>query len=152
IFTVKIANTNDSFTNINVNGLGLKPVYAQGGHPKWPLLPGDLQVGDVILFVYDGSTFWITPDLMITENITFNILNVDDFNTLFQALGRKRISTSGSVRILLGPGNWGYYVTAPDASIPYFQTYHIDAERITVEGSMKPGQTPPYWADFTRTD
>src|SRR5262245_10917925 len=35
IFMVKIANTNTAFSKINVNGLGLKPISAQGGHPNW---------------------------------------------------------------------------------------------------------------------
>src|SRR5580765_8076517 len=107
IFMVKIANTNTSFANINVNSLGLRPIYAQGGHPNWPLLAGDIQVGDVLVFVYDGSSFWIYPNNAITQNVTINVTTTAQVNQLFAALSRKRIATSGSVNIKLGTGTYG---------------------------------------------
>jgi hypothetical protein len=150
IFMVKITNTNNTFTNINVNGLGLRPVYAQGGHPNWPLLPGDLQAGDVLVFVYDGSVFWIYANTTINQNITFNISTVAQFDQIFVALGRKRISTSGSVRLLLAIGVYG---PTPGSlqERTILCTYHADADRITIEGTMNAGQTPPRTANFQRT-
>jgi hypothetical protein len=147
IFMVKIKNTNNSFSNINVNGLGLKPIYAQGGHPNWPLLPGDMQVGDVLVFVYDGSAFWIYANTTITQNISFNVSTVDQINQLFAALGRKRISTSGSVNIILAAAVF----SAPTGTGATITTYHPDADRIALIGTLKPGKSPPVTGNFQRT-
>jgi hypothetical protein len=147
IFMVKIANTNNSFSNINVNGLGNKPIYAQGGHPNWPLLPGDLQVGDVLVFIYDGSSFWIYPNSAITENVTFNVSSPLQYAQLFSALSRKRISTTGTVTITLAAG---IYSSATANSV-IMASYHADATRITVVGTMQTGQSPPNPVDFQKT-
>jgi hypothetical protein len=147
IFMVKIHNTNTSFSNINVNNLGLKPIYAQGGHPNWPLLPGDMQVGDVLVFVYDGSAFWIYANTTITQSVAFSVSTVDQFNQLFAALGRKRIATSGAVNINLAAA-----VFTPTAgSNATLTTYHPDADRIAIIGTMKPSQSPPRTSDFQRS-
>ena len=145
IFMVKIANTNNTFSNINVNGLGLKPIYAQGSHPNWPLLPGDMQAGDVLVFTYDGSAFWVYANTTVNENVTFNVSNLTQFNQIFTALGRKRISASGSIRILMAAGN---YVLSAGTTIT---TYHADADRMTIEGTMQAGQTAPITGNFQRT-
>lgn len=147
IFMVKIANTNTSFSNINVNSLGLRPIYAQGGHPNWPLLAGDVQVGDTIVFIYDGSAFWIYPNNAITQNITLDVTPGPQINQLFAALGRKRISTSGYLTIKLGTGVYGPSTTGGAAIL----TYHPDADRITIEGNMKAGQSPPTIGYFNRS-
>lgn len=149
IFMVKISNTNTSFSNINVNGLGLKPIYAQGGHPNWPLLPGDLQVGDVLVFVYDGSAFWIYANTTINQNVTFNVSSVTQIDQLFVALGRKRISTSGTVRLLLAAGIYGPAFGLLGQAV--ITTYHADADRITLEGTMLAGQVPPSTGHFQRS-
>lgn len=132
IFMVKIANTNNTFANINVNGLGLKAINAQGGHPNWPLLPGDIMVGDVVVFMYDGTRFWIFPNAAINQNITFNVSTIAQINDLFVALGRKRISASGSITIQMAAGTYNQR----------FTTYHADADRITIQGTMAAGGVP----------
>jgi hypothetical protein len=55
-FLVKIANTNTGPTTINVNANTNIPVKANG---HGALGPGDVVVGDVHLFVYDGTVLWI---------------------------------------------------------------------------------------------
>jgi hypothetical protein len=147
IFLVKIANTNTTFANINVNGLGLRPIYAQGGHPNWPLLAGDVQVGDVLVFVYDGSAFWIYPNNAITQNITMNVSAGAQLNQLFAALARKRIATSGSLIIKLAAGVYGPGTGGAAAIL----TYHPDSSRITLEGTMQAGQSPPTTGYFNRS-
>jgi hypothetical protein len=149
IVMVKISNTNNSFANININGLGNKPIYAQGGHPNWPLLPGDIMVGDTIVFIYDGSAFWIYPNAVINQSIAFTISSVAQFDQLFVALGRKRISTSGFVTIKLAPGVYGPGLGALGGAV--LVTYHPDSDRITIEGSMQAGQSPPTVGNFQRT-
>jgi hypothetical protein len=125
IFMVKIANTNTTFANINVNSLGLRPIYAQGGSPNYPLLPGDIQAGDVLVFTYDGTQFWVYANTNIAENVGFTVSNNTQISELFVALGRKRIMTSGYVTITLATG-----VYSP------FNSYHADADRIKIQGTM----------------
>ena len=55
---VKIANTNMTFATINVNGMGEIPLYAQGCSVAYPMLPCDINAGDVLIFTYDGTHFW----------------------------------------------------------------------------------------------
>jgi len=152
LFMVKIANTNTSFTNINVNGLGNKPVNAQGGTASWPLLPCDMAAGDVKIFCYDGTHFWIYANDIITVDVTVPIANVADFNSFFRALGRKRIYVTNRVTIQLAAG-----VYAPEAIPPYphflytyaaFITQHPNADCITVQGTMLAAN--PVSTDFTK--
>ena len=141
IFMVKIANTSNSATaNINVNGLGNKPIFAQGSNANWPLLPGDIQVGDVLIFTYDGTRFWIYANPAINEGVTLNAGTVAQIRDLFSALGRKRISTSGSLTIQVAAG---VYKPPYDAYNNIVTTFHPDADRITLAGTMVAGQVPP---------
>jgi hypothetical protein len=140
IFMVKIANTNTTFANINVNGLGLKPISAQGSTTAYPLLPCDLVAGDVLIFVYDGSRFWIYANDIINIAVAFTVSNNTQISDLFFALGRKRILTTGTA-----------YVTITLASGIYsqFQTQHPNADRMTVQGTML--AAAPVLADFARS-
>jgi hypothetical protein len=60
ILLVKVANTNTGPTVINVNAIVNIPVKANG---HGALVPNDIAAGDVKLFVYDGTSFWITPNV-----------------------------------------------------------------------------------------
>jgi len=135
IIMVKMANTNNGPTNINVNGLGNKPIYALGAAA---LLPNDIVAGDVCLLCYDGTRWWTTPNTIILENVTINVANTTDLNSLFAALGRKRITPTAVVTIKLASG-----VYTP------FITYHLNADRIVVEGTMLAAL--PVTTDFART-
>jgi len=144
IFMVKIANTSNGITaNINVNGLGNKPIFAQGCNTNWPLLPGDMQVGDVLVFTYDGTRFWVYANNAINESVTVNVSTVAQIKDLFSALGRKRISTSGSLTILLATGVYSGLTTTGLYGTNVILTYHPEADRITLQGTMKSGQVPP---------
>lgn len=156
IFMVKIANTNTDTNNgasvINVNGLGNKPILALGGHPNWPFLPGDMQAGDVFVFIYDGTQFWIYPNALIGLNTTLNVSSVGQTNDLFEALGRKRISTKATLNIQMATGIYGPGAPAGHpVSDPTISTYHADADRIWLIGTMKPGQVPPGVGDFIKS-
>ena len=141
IFMVKIANTsNASSATINVNGLGAKPVFAQGSNANWPLLPGDMQAGDVLIFVYDGTRFWIYANPAVNESVSLNASTVAQVRDLFSALGRKRISTSGMVSIILAAG---LYKPPYDSNNSIITTYHPDAQRIMLQGTMNAGQVAP---------
>ena len=156
IFMVKIANTNvdtnNGASNINVNGLGNKPIHALGGHPNFPFLPGDMQAGDVFVFIYDGTQFWIYPNPLIGLNTIMNISTVQQASDLFSALGRKRISTQAKLTIQLAAGIYGPGAPAGQpVGNPTIQTYHADADRIWLVGTMKPGQVPPGVGDFVKS-
>lgn len=135
---VKVANTNTNFTNININGLGLKPVWAQGGAPNWPLLPSDMIAGDVLIFTYDGTRFWIYANTVLNQSTSFTVANNTQFNDLMYALGRKRILPTVSVVINMATGTYGP-----------ISTLHPNADNITVRGTMKAGR--PVYADFAKT-
>jgi hypothetical protein len=156
ICMVKISNTNDGTNNgastINVNGLGTKSIFAQGGNVNWTLLPGDIQVGDVLVFTYDGTQFWVYGNSSIKENVTLNVSTTAQIKDLFAALVRKRISLSGSLRILMAAGVYTGK-TDIDANGAYrvITTYHADAQKITLEGTMQSGQTPPLSGHFQRS-
>ena len=141
IFMVKIANTNNSSTgNINVNGLGNKPIFAQGCNANWPLLPGDIQAGDVLIFTYDGTRFWIYGNPAVNEAVSLNCSTVAQVRDLFSALGRKKISNIGAVSIQLAIG---VYQPPYDSNHAIITTYHPNADRIWLVGTMKAGQVPP---------
>ena len=144
IFMVKIANTSNGVTaNINVNGLGNKPIFAQGCNANWPLLPGDMQVGDVLVFTYDGTRFWVYANNAINESVTVNVSTVAQIRDLFSALGRKRISTSGHLTIQLAAGIYSGFTTQGIYGTNIILTYHPEADQITLLGTMKSGQVPP---------
>jgi len=149
IVMVKIANTNTSNSNININGLGNVPIKAQGGHASWPLLPNDIAAGDVVVLIYDGTSFWIYPNSAINIASLFNVTTVAQIDSLFAALGRKRISTTGTVRILMAAGTYGPAFGAFGNAV--ITAFHPDSDRITVEGTMVAGQSPPTTANFQRS-
>lgn len=138
IVMVKAANTNTGPTYININGLGLKPVFAQGGLPQMPFLPGDILVGDILILTYDGTHFWITPNPIINAASTFNVTTNNEFQIVISALARKRINPYIQVTIKMATGIYGG-----------IQVYHVDADRLIVEGTMLAAN--PTFADFYKT-
>lgn len=138
IVMVKAANTNTGASTININGLGTRPIYAIGGSPEIPFLPSDMMAGDVMILTYDGTRFWMTANPALNVNSTFNAANVTDIATTFRALARKRIQPTVTVTLQLATG-----IYAP------FSVYHVDASRITVQGTML--TTVPVAANFAKT-
>jgi hypothetical protein len=138
IFLVKISNTNTTFANINVNGLGLKAIWAQGNTTAYPLLPSDLVAGDVLIFTYDGTRFWIYANTILNQNVTFNVSNNAQISDLFFALGRKRLLAGTTVTVQMASG-----VYNP------FTTVHPNADCITVKGTML--TSLPTLANFAHT-
>jgi hypothetical protein len=135
---VKMVNTNTGFATLNVQSLGAKPVYAHGNSPNYPMLPGDAQAGDVVLFTYDGTGWWMTPNASISQDAAFNVANNAQINDLFVALGRKRIMANATVTVTLLSGVYSS-----------FYTYHADASRIQIIGTML--AAVPSFADFAKT-
>jgi hypothetical protein len=135
---VKIANTCTGSSVIRVNGLPDKPIRANGGGATAGLLQGDLQAGDVVLFLYDGTNFWIQPNPLISADTTINVPS--QFSTVENALlaiRRKTIAQNARVTVLIGIS-----VIAP------FTISHANADRITIRGTLKiPGNlTGPNFA------
>lgn len=138
IIMVKAANTNTGLTTIKVNAIAAKSIYALGGAPEIPLLPSDIVVGDIMILTYDGTRFWLAPNAIINVDSTFNVANNTDIDTIFRALARKRIQPAVTITIKLATG-----IYTP------FTTYHSDAQRIVVEGTMLAAN--PTVASFART-
>jgi hypothetical protein len=154
IVMVKIKNTNTSFATLQINALPPKQIYAQGGTPQYPLLPCDMVAGDVLIFVYDGTQFWIYANDIINIPVTFNLAgtvgdpdgNTTKINDLFFALGRKRILTTGGAYVTI---NLAGGTSGSPMIYHQFQTQHPNADRITVAGKMLAAR--PVFADFART-
>ena len=118
-----------------MQGLGAKFVYALGGGD---LLPSDIINGDVLILTYDGTRFWINPNPIINQNVTFNCANNGEIDALFNSLARKRIQPDKTVTIKLAQAIFGP-----------FKTFHIDSDRIIVAGTMKAAR--PTVSDFAKT-
>ena len=70
--------------------------------------------------------FWINPNPIINQNVTFNCANNGEIDALFNSLARKRIQPDKTVTIKLAQAIFGP-----------FKTFHIDSDRIIVAGTMK---------------
>jgi hypothetical protein len=139
---VKIANTNTGSSVIKVNALADQQVKPNGGGP---LLQGDMAVGDVVLFIYDGVQFIITPNPFISANCTVNVPSqFADVMTALAILKRKTIAAAAMVTIQIQGGSPGApYVIKP------FTINHANADRITIKGTML--AAPPSWTNFAQT-
>jgi hypothetical protein len=137
LFLVKIANTNTADTIINVDTHLNLPIRANGGGR---LLPGDLTVGDVKLFAYDGSQFQITPNPLIPASITINIPSTQypDFATAMAMLSRKTVSVNATVTMKLGVGIF-----------PPIHFTHKDGGNFIIAGTML--AAAPSLANFSQT-
>lgn len=123
---VKIANTCTGSSVIRVNGLPDKAIKANGGGNA-PTLQGDLTAGDVVLFLYDGTDFWIQPNPLISADTTLNVPS--QYSTVENALlaiRRKTIAQNARVTVLIGI-----------STIVPFKINHANADRITIRGTMK---------------
>ena len=125
IFMVKIANTNTADTVINVNAIMGQSVRAGGAQGR--LMPGDVQSGDVKIFRYDGTIFYIEPDVLLPNTVTINVPSAQfpDMPTVINALARKSISPSAVVTIQLASGKY-----------PGISFNHKDGACIIVRGTM----------------
>ena len=134
---VKIANTTTGPTTLQCNTL---PAYPVRANSAGDLLQGDLIAGDVKLFTFDGTQFYVTPNLMITANVTLQVPGqYADPPSALAAIARKRISTAARVTINVATG-----------SLAPFSIYHVDADRITIQGTMK--AAAPGYADLYKTN
>lgn len=121
---VKIANSNVGPTTINVNALAPVILKATAGGD---LLPHDLIAGSVVLMIYDGVNFQITPNNTIVSDVTVNIPSTQ-FNTpaiFLEAIKRKFIGPSATVTMQLGIGIF----------VPFAVT-HPSSNRIAIKGTM----------------
>jgi hypothetical protein len=135
---VKMAmNTNTGSSVIKVNAMAEKPIKANGGDM---LLQGDMQKNDVVLLLYDGNSFWIQPNPLISADTTINVPS--QYSTpenALLAIRRKTIAQNARVTILMA-ANAGP-INDPTRNIVGgynpFTINHMNAERITIRGVMK---------------
>jgi hypothetical protein len=137
IFMVKIANTCTADTVINVNAFTGQPIRANGAHLGGRLLPGDVQIGDVKIFRFDGTQFWIEPNPLISDAVTINVPSTQfpDLPTVRKLLARKSINSAAGSG---GPGYANIVVTILLASghYPPFVFSHPNGSHITIRGTM----------------
>jgi hypothetical protein len=126
---VKLANTSPGLTTIRVNALPPKYVLANDSSH---CMQGDYVAGDVKLFIFDGSYFYIDPNPLITAPVTLPVPSSTYPNPAYTMalLQRKLIANNASVTIQLGVGNFG------DIGIA-----HHDGDKIIIAGTMI-GPTP----------
>lgn len=135
---VKVNNTNTGFTTINVNALSSKKVIALSGGE---LLPSDVVVGDAVLMVYDGTQFYIHPNantLLTAAQINVPTAEYPDMTTAFKKMARKVIPPTCTWKIKMATGVYSPFIS-----------YHPQADRIVVEGTML--STNPTFSDFAKT-
>jgi Right handed beta helix region len=127
-FLVKMINTNTGSSVLRIKS-------PTGWHPDKPIKPnggditlqGDMQTNDVVLFIYDGTSFWIQPNPLISADTTINIPS--QYSTVENALlaiRRKTIAQNARVTLQIAQS-----VISP------FTINHANADRITVKGTMK---------------
>ena len=69
---IKVANTNDDVCTINLNSLGAKAI--KKNHDQ-ALASGDIEAGQVIDLVYDGTVFQMQSQVASTQALDFSTLN-----------------------------------------------------------------------------
>lgn len=127
-YLVKIANTNTGSSVIRINAFGTDyPIRANGGGATAGLIQGDMQVGDVVLFLFDGANFWIQPNPLISADTTLTVPSpFPTVEAALLAIRRKTIAQNARVFVQLALGVF-----------PPFTINHSNADRITVKGTMK---------------
>jgi len=130
---VQVSNTVTGPTTIKINALTSQIVKAASGGD---LLPGDINVGDVKLFVFDGTNWQIEPNVLIATSLTIQVpLQYPTPQAAINALSRKNIHAAATVTIQLGIGTF-----AP------FTIFHHNSDHITIKGTMK--AAAPVFSNF----
>lgn len=109
------------------------PIRSNGGGDVG-CLQGDIQDGDVVLFLFDGTKFWIQPNPLISADTTIKV--PEQYTTVENALlaiRRKTIAQNAMVTILLA----GAAAGSPPLVYAPFTINHGNADRITVRGTLK---------------
>jgi hypothetical protein len=134
-FLVKLKQTCPGVSTIRVNALPPKPVLASDSSQ---CLQGDYVAGDVKLFVYDGTQFYIHPNPLVTASFTMNVpAQYASFDAAQNALQRKLIHKDARVTIKFPAGG---YNPGP------ISINHVSASQIIVAGTMI--GPPPAAAEF----
>jgi hypothetical protein len=125
VVLIKIANTNTADTVVNINTFNNKQVVAEMGGGK--LMPGDVMAGDVKLFVYDGTNFFIAPNVMIPNTVTINVPTTQwpTVDSAMLGLNRKTLAKGATVTIKLASGVY-----------PAITIRHPYADGIVIQGTM----------------
>jgi hypothetical protein len=136
-FLVRVSNTNTGPTTITVNALTNKQVRANVDSNQ--LLPGDVAAGSVVLFVFDGTNYYIDPNPLIPANVTLNVpAQFGTVTTALNAISRKTIGSQATVTIQIATS-----VIGP------FTIYHKDSDRIVIAGTTT--GPPITWGMFAQS-
>lgn len=138
-FLIKVNNTNTGPTTIKLNAGAA--VQVRVGDEQ--LLPGDINDNETKLFVFDGTSYQVTPNDVIPATVTIAIPHASygaTVNAVLTKLARKRIAPAAFVTLKMNAGVFGPITI-----------YHIDSTRIIIAGTMQPGMTYPVINDFYAT-
>lgn len=142
-FLVKIKNTNSGSAiarfRTSAGALADQPIRANGGGSA-PLLQGDLAADDVVLFIYDGTQFWIQPNPLISANVQINIPSqYATPEAALLAIRRKTIAQNALVTLYMAK-NAGPINDAVKGIVGGYNPFtinHNNSDRILVRGEMK---------------
>jgi hypothetical protein len=138
MIAVKVANTAPGPTHMNINALPAINLAPNGGGI---MLQGDVHIGDVVIFFYDGTNLYFAPNPFIDAPVTYTVGTGQQFPdppTAIDAVRRKTIGANGHLTFQLA-----HQVFQP------FTINHPSADRITIQGTML-GPNPQK-ADFHKT-
>ena len=121
---VRLNQTCPGVSTIRINALPPKPVLANDSSQ---CMQGDYVAGDVKLFIYDGASFYIDPNPLITASVTMHVPSqYGTFDSAVYALQRKLISKWANVTIKIAQSA----ITGP------LGINHVSASQIIVAGTM----------------
>jgi hypothetical protein len=138
MIAVKIANTNPGPTVMNINAI--TPTFNLAPNGGGIMLQGDIHVGDVVIFFYDGSNLYFAPNPEINANIQYMCGSGQQFldvPTALNAIRRKSIGANGYVTLKMIPGAYGNFTVS-----------HPSASRLCIAGTMI--GSPPVTTDFAQ--
>ena len=102
------------------------------------LLPGDVQKGDIKLFVYDGTNFYIEPDVSIPDDVTISIPGqYPQVHDALKAIGRKTVNRDATVTFKIAAGVFNANIVIN----------HPSADKFVIKGTMLGAQ--PGWSEFS---
>lgn len=142
MIAVKIKETTPGNTTIDVNTTPTSSSINVLPNSGGPMLQGDIHSGDVMIFIYDGTSFYIQPNPEINAPVIYTIGAGQQFPSIDAAISilkRKTIGSNGVVTLKMIAGAY-----------PPFTVNHVSADRIIIQGTMS-AQGAPTWDKFAAT-
>ena len=140
LMAVRIANTATGATVMKINNLPEIGLAPNGGGP---MLQGDVTVGDVVQFFYDGVALRFAPNPEMNAYVLYTVGPGQHFPSVAAAmdiLKRKTIGANGYVDLQMSAGVFNGPITIN----------HPSGDRIRLRGTMI--GAAPVWNEFVATN